>query len=445
MKFRSDRLSHFLANHNIFMTIYAFACSFLCYFCVYAYRKPFAAAEYLGLTIYGIQYKIMLITFQEIGYTISKFSGIKIISELNKNHRDKLIIFSVVLAEISLLFFYLVPTPYNSIFLFFNSLPLGIIWGLVFSYIEGRKTSEVLGCGMCISFIVASGAVKAVGRSLLNDGVSEFLMPFVVGLIFFPILLISVFLLNSIPPPTEEDVKSRTERVKMNHSDRVRLLKKFGPGILCMTLFYMLLSAYREFRENFAAELWSHFGYLGVPSIFATSELIVAIIVVIPVGFFMLIKNNIKVLVSYHFLIILSMFLTTFCAYLYDNGAIKSGLLMMVLTGVGLNLAYVPFNSILYDLLLSTFEYKANSGFLMYISDSFGYLTSVIVLFIKNFAAPKLSWLSFFIRITYILGLSGIFLMTLSLIYYVLKYNRWTKLYKDRVNEPLIIQKTELL
>ena len=40
--------------------------------------------------------------------------------------------------------------------LFVNGLCLGMIWGLVFAYMEGRRTSELLGALLCASFIVSS-------------------------------------------------------------------------------------------------------------------------------------------------------------------------------------------------------------------------------------------------------------------------------------------------
>ena len=53
--------------------------------------------------------------------------------------------------------------------MFMNGLFLGMIWGLVFSYMEGRRVSEVLGAVLCASFIVSSGAVKSVGVLLMQD------------------------------------------------------------------------------------------------------------------------------------------------------------------------------------------------------------------------------------------------------------------------------------
>ena len=80
-----------------------------------------------------------------VGYGLAKFIGIKIISELPAFQRAKGIIIMISIAGISWLFFAITPAPYNIFFLFTNGLPLGMGWGLVFGYLEGRRVTEVLG------------------------------------------------------------------------------------------------------------------------------------------------------------------------------------------------------------------------------------------------------------------------------------------------------------
>ena len=60
--------------------------AFTCYFCMYAFRKPFTAITYDG-EAWGMSYKITLILAQLFGYTLSKFIGIKVISELKPKAR----------------------------------------------------------------------------------------------------------------------------------------------------------------------------------------------------------------------------------------------------------------------------------------------------------------------------------------------------------------------
>ena len=421
-------ISRFLKEHYIILNIFTFVSAFACYFSVYAFRKTFTAASYEDEQLWGVDFKIMAITFQQVGYTLVKFLGIKFIAELNLRYRAIWIIGAIVVAEIALIFFGAIPRPYNCVFMFFNGMPLGLLWGLVFSYLEGRRTSEILGSGMAISFIVASGAVKSVGSQFLKaDVVSQYWMPAVVGAIFFPLTLLTVFFLECIPPPDEKDVEARTERVAMSGADRINFVKTFGPGLVSMTLFYMCLTAYRDFRDNFAPELWEAFGYTTTPSVFTTSEIIVAVVIVIPIALFMLFKTRLQVFVAYHITIIGGQALVLLCAILAYNGSI-SGLTFMIITGVGLYVGYVPFNSILFDLFIATFKYPANSGFIQCICDSFGYLSSIVILFVKNFATTNLSWLSFFIYVSYGMAGVGIVTISLSLTYYIFKFKSWKPL-----------------
>ena len=63
--------------------------------------------------------------------------------------------------------FCIVPAPYNIIFLLINGFPLGVIYGLVFSYLEGRRTTEFLGAVLATSFIFASGFTQSAGKYVM--------------------------------------------------------------------------------------------------------------------------------------------------------------------------------------------------------------------------------------------------------------------------------------
>jgi len=100
--------------------IYVILAAFLTYFSMYAFRRPFVAGTYEGLKLWGIEYKILAITAQVLGYTISKFLGIKIISELQADARIRTIILLILAGWFALLGFALVPKSWNVIFLFLN-------------------------------------------------------------------------------------------------------------------------------------------------------------------------------------------------------------------------------------------------------------------------------------------------------------------------------------
>src|SRR5690606_13491134 len=179
------------------------------------------------MTVWGLGYKEMLVIIQAIGYLSSKFFGIKFISELKRIGRWKIIILLVVISWLAWLGFAVVPAPYNIVFLFLNGFPLGLLWGVVFSYIEGRKTTDFIGAALAVSFIFSSGVVKSVGQYLMDSfNVPEMWMPFVAGAVFFPLRCATVDLIEKIPPPDAEDSADRTHRQPNNKSDLASLVRQ---------------------------------------------------------------------------------------------------------------------------------------------------------------------------------------------------------------------------
>ena len=67
----------FKKNTDLPFIIKASCAVFITYLSMYAFRKPFTAAQFNHITLWGVNYKILLIITQLIGYTISKYFGIK--------------------------------------------------------------------------------------------------------------------------------------------------------------------------------------------------------------------------------------------------------------------------------------------------------------------------------------------------------------------------------
>jgi len=389
---------------------------------MYAFRKPFTVATYENLYFLGIDYKIVLIIAQVIGYMLSKFIGIKLISELKSTSRLPYLLAMIASAELCLILFGWVPSPYNIIFMFVNGLSLGMIWGVVFSYVEGRKFTEILGVVLCSSFIVSSGVVKSAGLLVMNYlNVSEFWMPAVTGAIFLLPFVGFSLLLNRMPAPTQEDKILRKERLPMTREDRKKVLAKFFFPIVILVFFYVCLTAMRDFRDNFSREIWDAVGYEGDASIYTLSEIPIAIVVLFSIALFAFVKNNYRAFLSYHYLLFFGALLIGLSTLLFQNTLIGP-VLWMILVGLGLYVCYVPFNCIFFDRMIATFRIKGNAGYLIYIADAFGYLGSMTVLLYKNFGQGNVSWLKFFMNGTYIISAIGCLATVLSLVYFKKKY-----------------------
>jgi hypothetical protein len=52
--------------------------------------------------------------------------------------------------------------------------------------------------------MIASGAAKAAGKKVLNFGVTDFWMPAATGALFLPVLFAGAYLLELLPPPSDE-------------------------------------------------------------------------------------------------------------------------------------------------------------------------------------------------------------------------------------------------
>ncbi|RZL51035.1 MAG: hypothetical protein EOP00_01415 [Pedobacter sp.] len=405
---------------NASISIMGGIAAFGCYTCMYAFRKAFAAGTFDNSSFFGIDYKVCLIIAQMLGYTFSKFYGIKFISQNGKSNRAKYILMLIGIAWLALLGFALIPAPYNIAMLLLNGFPLGMIWGLVFSYLEGRRTTEFMGALMSISLVFAAGFVKTIARELMSVfAVNEFWMPFATGLVFVLPLLAFVLCLELIPEPDEQDKINRTERIAMDGAQRRKFFLNFMPGILLTLIIYGLLTCMRDMRDNFEVEIWNGLGIKN-NTIYAKIDTIISVLVLGVMALLILVKDNLKAFSLVHYLIIIGCMLIGLSTIAFNMGYIKP-IIWMTLVGMGLYLAYIPYHAIFFERMIASLHYKSNVGFLIYISDSIGYLGSFSILMFHQFATERNSWASFFNQCLIIVAVVTTICSVLSLIYFLRK------------------------
>lgn len=414
---RMNKTQTFENRTGVRFSLLCIAAALITYMSMYAFRKPLSAATFEGLTYWGMDYKIIALISQVIGYTCSKFLGIRIVSSMKPGQRIRYILGLVGAAWIALFFFAWTPQPYNVLLLVINGLPLGMIFGIVISFLEGRRNTELLGAGLCISFITASGIVKSVGQFLIvHLGVSDFWMPFLTGLVFVPLLLLGVWLLGKIPPPTEEDKALRSERTPMTKVERRKFIHDFSVGVVLAVLTYATLTVYRDLRDNFAVELWAQMGYEGNSGILAYTEICIALLVLFFIANMIRVINNRKAFYGNIGFFIGSGLLLFFSTWAFSEGRL-SPVWWMILSGFGLYLCYACFHTMFFERWIALFRYSSNIGFLICVSDSFGYLGSVGVLVYKNFFNYDVDWLAFIKVAAYISG-SLITLLSIGMFFY---------------------------
>jgi Family of unknown function (DUF5690) len=395
------------------MNTYAIVTAFSAYFCVYAFRKPFTAATYDGLNFANlqIQLKTALVVSQIIGYMLAKYAGIKYVSESSRGQRAWMVVALIAWAELAMVLFAIVPNEWKVVAILLNGFPLGMIWGLMVRYLEGRRASDILLAGLSISFIVASGVFKDVGRAVMaGDAIpflgiklpnplhalDQFWMPSATGFLFTAPFLLSLWLLNQLPEPTPSDVAARTEREPMDGVRRRRFLSLYLPGIALLVTAYAFLTAFRDYRDNYLVDVLKQLGYGNADdkTTITYMEMGVGFGVLATMGLLYLIKNNQRALLAALSVIVVGFAMMGVATLLHVTGQI-SGYWWAALIGLGSYMAYVPYNSVLFDRLMASTGFVGTAVFAIYVADSAGYTCSIGMQIGKDMFAPNTSRLQF--------------------------------------------------
>ncbi len=423
----------------------AIVASFSTYFAMYAFRKPFAAAKFEGQFFFGthVALKTAIVISQILGYALSKYIGIKVCSEVTPAKRAKLLLLLIGWAQAALVLYGLLPDDWKFIAIFFNGLPLGMVWGLVVWYLEGRRTSELLLAGLSLSFIIASGVVKDFGRALMEGGVAQWWhavpvvgsaigdaigkvgegwMPAIAGFHFLPVFLVSVWLLNQLPRPSTADVAERVGREPMKGSDRLAFVRQFAFGLGLMLVAYFFLTAYRDFRDNYQVEIFDGLGYpyKANKAIISKAESIVTFGVMGVLALLNLVKDNRRGLLCAFGVMTGGVVLLGVSTALIQAKLI-SGFWWMTLTGLGSYLAYVPYGSVLFDRLIASTRVVGTAVFAIYLADAIGYTGSVGVQLYKDLWAGSMSRFAFFAGFTWFMCFLGTACLVASAVYFARK------------------------
>lgn len=405
------------------LALWCVVASFGTYACMYGFRKPFTSASYSG-TEWGDALKVWYVTAQVFGYMISKFIGIKVVSEMTAPRRAKVLLGLVGASQLALVAFALTPAPWGMVWLFCNGLPLGMVFGLVLGFLEGRRMTEFFVAGLCASFILADGVTKSVGSWLTGDlGVPETWMPAAAGMIFLLPLAGFVWMLGRIPPADAADVAARSERTPMTGAERLAMARRHGFGLLAVVLVYLLITILRSVRADFAPEIWKSLGFAGKPAVFTQSELWVGLAVTVVNGLVFVVRDNRRGFFCALWICVGGLLLALGAVAGWRAGMI-GGFQFMVLLGTGIYLPYVAVHTTVFERLIALTREKGNIGFLMYLADATGYLGYCAVMLSRSALRPREDFLPFFLNLSLLILSASLILVATSILVYRRRFPR---------------------
>ena len=350
----------------------------------------------------GLQDRAVSIV-QLLGYVTAKFLGIKFISELRPEGRLKFIVGSAALSEASLLAFGLLPVPYNIAALFFNGLSLGCMWGVIFSFLEGRRTTDILASIMGVSMALSSGVAKSLGLYAMHDlHVSEFWMPALIGAVAFPLLCLTGWMMTRFPRPTAADIAARTERVTLNGHERRDLFMRFMPVLLMLFVANLLITVMRDIKEDFIVCI------IDVSTIsawtFAHVDTIATLIMLFVFALLAMVRNHATVLTALLLLSTLGMGTLAYVGANYETLSMSTTT-WLFLQSLCIDVAYLGFQTIFFERFIACFKIRGNVGFFIITIDFVGYAGTVPLLVFKEYWLTGIDWSAFYNHMNLYIGL----------------------------------------
>ncbi|MEJ0080326.1 MAG: DUF5690 family protein [Puia sp.] len=110
-------------------------------------------------------------------------------------------------------------------------------------------------------------------------------LPFVTGLVFSMPLLICVYFLEKIPAPSVDDIKVRSVRAAHDVKAKKRIYTYvFYPGLIACIGIYVFATVFRDIRDNFMADMLKENGYGLQPAPIYKTEVPVTLILLVPDG-----------------------------------------------------------------------------------------------------------------------------------------------------------------
>jgi hypothetical protein len=177
----------------------------------------------------------------------------------------------------------------------------------------------------------------------------------------------------------------------------------------------------RDVRDNFMSNIWNDLGYGNNASIFAKTETNTSLVILLMISLMVIIRKNMKAFRLIHVAIFAGFLLAGISSALFIADAID-GVVWMQLVGLGLYMAYVPFNCIFFERMIASFRITGNVGFLIYIADAFGYLGSISIMLTKEILKVKLNWPEYYSNGVVLFSVIGCLGTVISFIYFNRKY-----------------------
>jgi len=172
----------------------------------------------------------------------------------------------------------------------------------------------------------------------------------------------------------------------MSSEERNAFCWEFSIGLSTMIISYALMTGLRSFRDFYPQQIFSAaMKEDNVPSwVFFIVDLPGAILSCFALVFMNRIEGN-QTAIRMLFLFQISACAFAFASTLLFEAGLLSGMIWQVTLGIGIFVSYTLMQTPVFDRLFAATKTKGTCTFLIFMSDFFGYIATVVLLFYQNF------------------------------------------------------------
>jgi hypothetical protein len=330
----------------------------------------------------------------QLGFGLAKIPAVWVMtSPLYFNNRFSMLIFLNVLQVacfcLPLALSAGAPVP-TVLGLFLGTFPTSWVYGGLVSYFEGRAATDLILAISSIGWIFAGSASRGRALWVLSMGVPGIYMPLVISAFCLPIMAALFWMVDQSPGPNAHDKALRRERRSMTSEEKRIFVKVSWPGLLMVMILHGTLSAVKQYRDLFNADVMtgSNGGETPPPLFFAMVDMPAGVIAALALIFINRFKESGESLTA------MLTVMASLCAfgllstYVYSVGLI-GGLTWQVLVGMSMYGAYaITGSGALFDRITAVSPIKeATCLALVFINDLFAYLLTVSLFAWKTFTA----------------------------------------------------------
>ncbi|AYV77910.1 MAG: hypothetical protein Edafosvirus2_89 [Edafosvirus sp.] len=426
-------------KNNYITAIYLAVISSMTYFCQYFISTSMFAGAFTTNSILGTT-KNALVISQSLSYIMGYIIGFFVLTKIDKENIFKYFIITIFGSFIPMLLFLTSSPLLQIIGTYISGIFITNIWGFIIFYVEGRYASSIIVMIIYMLLIIAGGFAKSMGTLMLSNDINENLMTVYCSIIGLVGCLFFAYLLNESPERSADEEKSKSSRKTGNDTatTQMEFIDKYKIGLITNSIAYGFISSYRKYRDYYQLELWTELmGKDFDAGIYSYSDVIISIVVTLIYCLIIYIKSD---LISFFVLLVIMMggsIIIIISTIVYSYQTYKP-FVWIVVTGIGVYMAYVPPGVLLYDKLISATKTQISIVPIIFLSEMIAQVVTLITILIKSNVYNNYSYVSYFINISYIFGAIVVLGMIISMYNFRKLQNETHKEIQNSVPESIV-------